>query len=119
VRKGSPKAVRQNSKPPGQPEPPDRIGVEVPTGRCYGRTNDGEVSCRKGSLAFSVSSTINPVEAKDGEYTSRYRVKGKTTTFPSPKGLSARGGADLHARAEEFRRDVLDAQLAKIILAKI
>lgn len=102
---GAPKAVKQNFGPGVDP-----VRVEVPAGQCYGRDNASSVSCRKASLAFSVSSSVSPQEVEDGEYKHRYRVKGKITTFPTGEGT---------LRSDEFRRKLLDAELAKIVLAKI
>lgn len=98
---GTPTAVKKNLSV-GDDKP-----IEVPDGRCYGAR--AEVSCRKVALAFTINSDFQPVESEEGKYLHRYRVKGKTTTFPAGEGI---------LRSQEYLRDHLSAELAKTVLAK-
>lgn len=110
---GTPEAVEQNfSADVNDP-------IEVPDGQCYVRDRSSGVSCRKGPLAFSISSTFFSQEVKDdGTSIDRYRVNGKTTTFTAPVGTSD-AAVQENGRKEEFRRDALDVELAKTVLAKV
>jgi len=101
---GTPTAVKKNLSV-GDDKP-----IEVPDGRCYGEKIGAGVSCRKGSLAFSVNSDFQPVKAEERKYLHRYRVKGKTTTFTAGDGT---------LRSQEYLRDHLSVELAKAVLAKI
>lgn len=107
---GTPKAVKLNFSGDVNANP-----IKVPDGRCYVTKNSASVDCRTGSLAFSISSDIQPVEFEGSKFKSegrksiaRYRVKGKTTTF-----------TDGVLRSNKFLRDHLSVELVKTVLAKI
>lgn len=110
---GTPEAVEQNfSADVNDP-------IEVPDGQCYVQERTSGVSCRKGELAFSISSMFFSQEVEDdGTSIDRYRVNGKTTTFAAPEGASD-ATTEEFGRREELRRDALDLELAKTVLAKI
>lgn len=89
--------------------------VQVPSGECYVAETLSGVSCLKGPLVFSVTSRFAHQQIGSDTWTDRYRVGGETTTFTGEIG-----GEDTESfvRAEVFRRDALDVELAKVILAK-
>lgn len=115
---GSPKAVKQNFLASNDDE-----RIAVPHGQCYSGGPTSGVSCRKGSLAFSITSAFQHLSlSDDGKWTDRYRVSGKLNTFTAD-GFSGSGSSKSNVtdnnRREKFRRDHLDAELAKTVLAKI
>jgi hypothetical protein len=113
---GTPAAVKKNFLVAR-----DDKRIAVPDGQCHGRRIFAGVSCRKRSLAFSITSYFDHLVQETGEsrgWTDRYRVAGKTTTFTSDGSLDDAEVSE-NSRRETFRRDHLDAELAKTVLAKV
>lgn len=117
---GTPDAVKLNFSSGSTSDEP----IAVPDAECHGSTSGTTVSCRKGSLAFSVAHYLDGhIEQKDGRWIDRYSVNGQITTF----GFTAeRIDAPLtdqevqeNKRSGLFRRNALDLELAKIVLTKI
>lgn len=108
---GSPETVEQNFS--GDVD--DRIAV--PDGECYVIATKAGVSCRKGQLAFTISSNF-PHQGLDEDFIwiDHYTVDGTTTTFTN-KDLDDDADVDEFTRAEVFRRDALEVELAKLVLS--
>jgi hypothetical protein len=110
---GTPEAVEQNFLVSDDEQP-----IDVADGECYVRQGSTGVECRKGSLAFSIRSDFRHLilspDAEDRTWTNRYQVRGEITT------ITASSSDDLvgFQRNQDFRRDHLDAELAKTVLAK-
>jgi hypothetical protein len=90
--------------------------VQVPSGQCHvvGERLAG-VACLKGPLTFKVTSDFTHQQIGDDTWTDRYRVGGETRTFTGEIGAEDPGA---FREVETFRRDALDVELAKVILAK-
>ncbi len=108
---GTPEVVEQNFT--GDVNDP----FVVPEGECYVTDGSSGVDCRKGQLSFTVTSSFPHQDLGDDGWTDRYVVDGKTTTFSAGTGLSDANTKEF-TTAEAFRRDALDVELAKIVLAK-
>lgn len=125
---GTPDAVKLNFSSLGSNEEP----VEIPDAECRGSKTSAQVSCRKGPLAFSVASNFfdhteykpkSKYNYKDGKWIDRYSVNGRLTMFGATTGAPTRSpGSDLEVQEDNrrnvFRRNALDAELAKTVLAK-
>lgn len=118
---GTPEAVKLNFSPLGASDEP----IAVPDAECRGSKTGTQVSCRKGSLAFSVANYLgNHIELKDDRWIDRYSVNGQTTTFTARSG-ALKGDPMYDQSLEEFkrsgvfRRNALDLELAKTVLARI
>lgn len=108
---GTPEVVEQNfSADVNDP-------IKVPGGECYVRDKSAGVNCFKGQLAFRITSDFPHEDLDSVTWTDRYLVGGKTTTF-TDDGSDKDAGVDEFTKAEEFRRDALDVELAAIVLAK-
>lgn len=118
---GTPEAVEQNFSVASDAEP-----IEVPDGECYASEGSAGLSCRKGSLTFSISSDFEHLifdrKSNYQRWTDHYQVKGGTTTFTAGSVVGSDSSSDgslaEFQRSEEFRRDHLDVELAKTVLAK-
>ncbi|MBA3281549.1 MAG: hypothetical protein H0U29_04910 [Acidimicrobiia bacterium] len=108
---GSPEVVEQNFS--GDVNDP----TKVPGGECYVRDKSAGVNCFKGQLAFQITSRFPHQDLDNVAWTDRYVVGGKTTTF-TDDGTDKDAGFEEFTKAEEFRRDALDVELAEIVLAK-
>lgn len=91
--------------------------ILVPNGQCYVPRGLARVDCRKGPLSFTISSAFPHQDLGDHRWTDRYLADGETTTFSA--GIETdEAGTKEFTTAEAFRRDALDVELAKIVLAK-
>lgn len=109
---GSPDVVERNVT-----AAPEDTTIDVPTGECRGREGRATVVCHEGPLAFTLSAIVGRQQRGSDTWTDRYEVAGETVTFTGRFGGDRLDEAGVEEN--EFLRDTLSAELAKIILVKI